>query len=595
MAVACVLLLGASAQAQVLEQLPEDAQIVIRFKNLQGINAKVVALAQRLGLAQMQPQFQDPLGSLMDASSVKNGVDKAGDVAIVFTKIPFAPTDPGEPTILVLVPVTNYQALLGNFGDKKKDGDLDVVHMPNDVTDLFVADWGKFAALSNTKEAIKKGTGLKLSNAIRKEMDAKDVSVYANVKAIGAIVLPIMRSHKAEILQNVADALKDAPNGNANLIPVAQAAVTQLLNGAEHVLSECPAAVLSGNLSDDGINFAVVADFTAGSYLGVLMQGVRNIEGSFTAGLPEGKYIAYGGGTINGAQAAQLVDDIVGPILAELTKASPDKAKVANTYLQGMRTVLNNSQMESVGLLAPSGALGQTSLVQGLAIVTGDAGKVSEGQKIIMAATQDFMKIFADAGVSSFKSTTTITPDAKTISGVSFSLLQNKMEAAENDPAAQQAAQMMAMMYGPSGVSVLLGKVDDKHLLSGTCVDDATMTAAIAAIQANADPLGKLAELQLVNKNLPQKRAAALYLSLDVLANTVVDYMSKFGLPIPPLQLKPNLPPVGFTAGTEGSAFRGDCFVPTDLLESLVAAGMQMQMKMRNPPQPNGAGGPVGM
>jgi hypothetical protein len=247
--------------------------------------------------------------------------------------------------------------------------------------------------------------------------------------------------------------------------------------------------------------------------------------------------------------------------------------------------------MESAGMLAPT-KMGQGGLFQVLGVLTGDADKISQGQTNMLNSTQDLLKLLTGAGATPFKITSTLKPDAKTIGGVSFTQFEQKIEGGENDPAAMQAQAMMSMMYGPGGASAMYGKVDDKHLLSSVCVDDATLAAAITAIKGGADPLGKLVEVQMVNKNLPQKRNAAIYLSMDVLANTVVDAVGKFGgMQLPPLQLKPNLPPVGFTFGSEGSAYRAEGFVPTEMLENLVGAVMQMQMHN----QPANGGGPIGM
>ena len=60
---------------------------------------------------------------MIEKSGFKDGVDKNGDLAIVVLKLENAiPTDtakngqpPAHPLGLVLIPITNYQALLGNF------------------------------------------------------------------------------------------------------------------------------------------------------------------------------------------------------------------------------------------------------------------------------------------------------------------------------------------------------------------------------------------------------------------------------------------------------------------------------------------------
>jgi len=72
--------------------------------------------------------------------------------------------------------------------------------------------------------------------------------------------------------------------------------------------------------------------------------------------------------------------------------------------------------------------------------------------------------------------------------------------------------------------------------------------------------------------------------------NTGVTYANQFGFPVK-LQMPPNLPPIGVSAGTEGTAFRVDSHVPSQLVQSLVMAGMQAFMQMQQGQQPGGPGG----
>jgi len=48
-----------------------------------------------------------------------------------------------------------------------------------------------------------------------------------------------------------------------------------------------------------------------------------------------------------------------------------------------------------------------------------------------------------------------------------------------------------------------------------------------------------------------------------------------------PLKLPQDMPPVGVTVGTEGSAMRIDTHISTELIENLVSAGLQAAMMMR--------------
>ena len=56
-------------------------------------------------------------------------------------------------------------------------------------------------------------------------------------------------------------------------------------------------------------------------------------------------------------------------------------------------------------------------------------------------------------------------------------------------------------------------------------------------------------------------------------------------------QLPQDLPPIGISAGTEGTAARGDIYVPAQLMQSIIAAGIQSYMQMQGGQAPGGPGG----
>ena len=70
------------------------------------------------------------------------------------------------------------------------------------------------------------------------------------------------------------------------------------------------------------------------------------------------------------------------------------------------------------------------------------------------------------------------------------------------------------------------------------------------------------------------------YVALDNIVSTVVRYAQGFGVPIK-MKLAQNLPPVGIALGSEGSSVRIDAFVPTETVQSLIAAGIQVYTQLQ--------------
>src|SRR3989442_1572218 len=72
------------ARAQVLDQMPEQALVIVKVTNLQGFSVKFGKLATDLQLVAQVPQLADPLAALQDKLKIKNGLDKSGDAAFAF-------------------------------------------------------------------------------------------------------------------------------------------------------------------------------------------------------------------------------------------------------------------------------------------------------------------------------------------------------------------------------------------------------------------------------------------------------------------------------------------------------------------------------
>src|SRR5687767_4993690 len=80
--VCVVLTLSPIARAQALKNLPADALVVLKLNKPDAVSKKIGAMAQRLGLAQMEASFADPLGALKKQLNLNDSFDANGEVAI---------------------------------------------------------------------------------------------------------------------------------------------------------------------------------------------------------------------------------------------------------------------------------------------------------------------------------------------------------------------------------------------------------------------------------------------------------------------------------------------------------------------------------
>ena len=76
-ALVLVICLVARTRADVLEQVPEDALVVVKVSNLQSLSNKLSKFAEDIGLAQAAPQFSNPLNALQEHAGIKEGLTRA--------------------------------------------------------------------------------------------------------------------------------------------------------------------------------------------------------------------------------------------------------------------------------------------------------------------------------------------------------------------------------------------------------------------------------------------------------------------------------------------------------------------------------------
>jgi hypothetical protein len=576
------LFLCASARAQqasVFDQVPADALVVVRVKNLSATNKKLAKMIKELGLDQMQPELADPLGTLQKAGHLEKGLNTDGDLAFAFLDPKLTGGNP-EKSMVFVIPVTDFKAFVGNFKDAKEEGGVTKASPPEGGEDVYLAQWGKFAAVSPAKEVLaKKPTGLKLQGVIAKEADTKDLLVYANMNAIRPMALPQLKDGRQQLMKEVDDGLNMAGDMGKKFGPVVRALVGQVVNVAEGFLNDATGATLGIGLSDAGVTTTVLADFKPDSYAGKLASQQKTTNQPLVAGLPDRKYFMFGGSVQDPKLAVRVASDFLDPVTKELANVPEGKA-IANA-VDALKKTMAAVTGSSIGIVAPSGALGQESLIQEVVVMQGDAAAIAAGERQMMQATADIMKMIPQQQGMSTKFE--MKPGGKTVAGVQLDTFETKINVDENNPEAAQVKQIMAMVYGPSGQTGVMGQVGPKTYVLVQGGNDQLISDAIGAAKANS-PVGAAAaqSVKTVASHLPQNRTAEFYIEVDEIVSTALRYAKGFGVG-GNMQLKGDLPPIGAAVACEQNAIRMDGFIPLDLVKGLVSFGMEAQKQMNKP------------
>jgi hypothetical protein len=574
------LLFCTHARAQVLDQVPSDSLAVLKIKDLDAVSKKAGKMAKGLGLDQMiSPEFGDPLGALEDECHVGKGVDRSGDLAIAFLN-PQKFGNDGK-SVLALVPVQDFKTFLGNFDGVETAGDVTKARPVGRTEDVYIAHWGNFAAIGLNKDALaKKPDGIKLEGVIARQAETKDAILYVNTIALRAAELADLKNNGPErvsdLEKQIFDNLPDVFKGGG---PLVHGMLSSLLGPSKQFLNDGRGAVLGINLSDDGIGITALSDFDPNSDSGKLALEIKNTEGPLLTGLPNRKYFAFGGSIAN-PQGVNLLGQVLDPIKSEL--GQDDQAKKLVPALESL-VKSTGTAGRAVGWVAPTEKLGKESVLEFVSTLHGNAKAMHASVNELTSAVKDLIASIPQQDGVSFKFEAK--PDAKTVDGVKLDTFQLVPQINENDPAGAQVKQVMELVFGPKakGLSAVVGEVDDKTLVLVTGGSDELISESIAAAKNGTDAVSEQPGVKAVTGELPKNRASVAYIDLDAIAGYAIHAAKDQGLPIG-VKLRPNLPPIGLSAGSEGSAIRVDAFIPNTLLQGLLAAFIQAQQQVNNGP-----------
>ena len=582
--VVLALLVCAQARAQVSEQVPSDAAGMLAVKNLEEFSGKIAHFAASVGLTEMDPRWKEPLASLQEQFGVKQGLDKSGDMAIAF----FNPHQDGQghaaggpPPHMVLLPVSDYKEFLGNFKDVKDAGDgISEVTVPKNNEKLFIEKRGKYAVAAMDKDILSHKGGMKLEGLAAKESQSKDAIIHFNF----AVLRPLLQQGLQQARQGMEQGLKQQQQGGANANPLApqvtpamKAMVNQYFKLADEFVNDTKTATIGLGVSDAGISWSAAAAFEPDSYCGKLTAQVKNTDTPMLAGLPQRTYFAFGGMQIAPQVMSQVLSDFFDPIKKELGGDNSDAAK----GFDAMKRMMEAVRSSAFGYVMPAGGAGE-SLIQMAMVSHGDAKTILKNQKEALPAAGSF----AGMGGGNVKVNVNMDPP-KDLDGIQVQPYTMKFEFDQNSPMGAQQQQMMNQLYGRNGLTGMIGAVDDKTVVGVQGGNEKLMSDLIASAKGNSDTLDEAAHVKEVASHLPHERAVEFYVAIDNIITGVLNWARQNGFGVN-MKLPPNLPPLGFNAGTDGSQVRMDAFIPQKTIQSITSAAIQTYMQMKG--GPGGAG-----
>lgn len=589
-----VLFAQAKAPA-VLNLVPADSEIVVIVPSLSGMNQKLASLNAAMG--GMVPWMGDTLGELKRGSGMANGINDDGGMAIILNNlIEAADAQTDAPPILVLVPVSDYNAFVGNFNVKPAADGLTSITMTQG-SEAFVRQVEGYALLGADKavvQAYKPGNAgpamVKKAGKLGSQYVAtSDFLIVADMSILGPKLKPKLDQAMKEAktaLENDPDAAKGSPVDPKVVMQAYEDAMASMLASSEML-------VIGLDMSELGLGMTYAAQFKEGSDVAKMFKPSDSSASKLLAGVAQKPYMFAVSQNLESIDLSKIITTV-----ADMMKAtSPEAAKMITAALplfeqtKGMTSIYYPGQMNLAGGLFNAASM----------VATDDPAayvKAFRGYLETLATTQLPIQLPNDengnaqpaANIAFF---TQYNANTTTVEGVAIDQYELRYDL---PPAvlAKINPQLM-MLTGMSAQRGYVAQVNGKVIITGTA-DLPTLTEAIKAAKAgnglNADQgIGQ------VRKQLTNNADFEAYLNLGTIASTALGFAQAMGQQID-VQVPADLAPIGYSMSLDDNGVAARTYVPMSVIKFSkdvyfsLAPMLGGMMPQDNGQQQNGGGGP---
>jgi len=555
----------AADTAKALEAAPADAHIVFVVPSLSAASDKVGALNKALGLN--VAEMDNFLGKLKSEAGAINGVDDEGAMLIVLPNIGAAMMGQGDnPPMVMLVPVTDYDAFIGNYNPVTEDGSkIASLTMPEGQPG-YAKQVGTFAAMGPLRAAVEgyepggadaaQGIMAKLGTLGGRAAAGADALAYFDLEAMAPVLTPLVDLGLAQFNQQMDQMAQFGMD--AQQVKMQKDMMAMYAAVGKLILRDASAAAIGATMADKGNGVAMTVQFKPDTQLAQMFPGGGQGPTRLLTDLPDRPYIvaaamdtrAMDMGAIADQVLQRIPDGEANPMMA-MYKDSLPMAK----QIDGMAVAFYAPQ--------PGGAMGILNILQ--IAYAKDADKLKDLNKKYIESMNNLAVPAGPDGQMKF--TTTYNTDAMKIEGVDVDQYQVTMNF---PPQMAQQMGMMTMILGGSGYGGYIA-TKDNAMVSTMVTDPNLITAGLKAVGGGAG-IGadtRLAELR--KEALPEKLAAEGYLSFTGIGQLANQFLPMFGMP--PINVPAEIQPIAFGMGVEDAGVSVHYYVPNATVKFLIDEG----------------------
>jgi hypothetical protein len=555
--VALVMFFAASfapAGEEILKLVPEGASGFLVINRLAAVDAKIQSLGREMQLP------VPPLLTMLKAQfNIPQGLDENGTLAV----ITMPPEQEGAiPTVIALVPVTDYGMFLSNFGRiLSENANETVSHIEVMHTPAWVRNIGGYAAITDaahkdilekTLKISKEATaGLAAWREWMTENDVAGVILQPGIKRVSARAQEAFRNMKSTLAQ-------------AGEQEKAAAAVfdiyASIFQAAEKEVSACGFGVQLDK--QNNLRITNRTALVSGGQLARLVTQKSSAGENLLKGLPNEPYVVAGGGVVSDVMFDELMK-----FSFNIMKSMPDLYGLSEEQVKKISETSGQlfNGVHGASFMLGAGPSDEPVYSKFIGMMQAD------NSQAFMANYEKYLKQYSELIENAHGPILQpMTVEKTEIGGVAG--LQITMNVPQPPGGAQmpQQARVMEALMGPGGkLTTWLAPVDDHNIVMGYVSKEHTQQT-IEAVKQGRPGLAKDAGVSKTAGMLPPDAILISYLS----PQGMIEFVKRMASVIFPPEMKvtvrlpefPKTPPLGFAVTTAPSELQMCLVVPGEVI-----------------------------
>ncbi|MBN2218385.1 MAG: hypothetical protein JW719_13505 [Pirellulales bacterium] len=557
----------ARAADTVLDLIPDDALAFAVVNRIGQTDAKIEQLAQSM----KKPSTEETLLEMLQKKfHVKEGLDRQRAVAIVAMP---SSRPAGHPDPVVLVPITDYKAFVGQFEPKEVTSNISRVTFGRE-DGLMANKDGYAVVVESHKQALLESllagkTSIAESVAPWKTwIDESDA--VAVVTAQGVKLFTDRASKELDKMKPIFE--KMGPQG-------AQAAAVfamyqQMLATAGKEFTAVGAGVVIEK--DNSIHLTGMARFKPGGEWAGWFTDVEPLAANPWAGVPNEPYALAGAGVLPEGLMKGLMGFSMNANSNIYGLNDEQMKKLAAMSVESMKDV--RAMAMSFGVVEPGRPLYQA--VTATFRVADSQAFLDQYANLVKSMAQ----LAADADQSMLKGMTAVPVEIAGCKGIDLTV---NLSGLYENPQFVQFTPIFKAMYGPENEMHAYLVAADKTTVAVAYLDRDRAELAVKAATQPGESLAANASLALMTKRLPEDAQWLMFWDLQgtiKLVQRVIDVAAPAG--VIELPEFPAAPPVAVGVTVSPTEARKDVLIPAEVLQAVPGYVGQIKQSLRSRHEP---------